>query len=357
MKHSKLYKGIALAVAASSLTACKLEDYVISRLDEVEKSDVEYVVSGVISRQENVVTVNGVDFDTSNSTVVIDDQSGDLSQLDDGMYVTVEGSVNNGGSTGTASKITFENEVKGFVSANNMNSDGSLNVLGQRIIVDQDTRFYSELPSVTNLDGILVNQFVEVSGYSSGVGSIHATRVEVKSANDFSTAELELKGKVSRLTDSSFYIGDMEVAYSDAYLEDFGNKSLSEGQYVEVNSINPPVGQYMAANKIELENESHSGHSAEIEGIVSVVANDSTFILNGETIYIDGNTFFKDGPSTSLIVGSKVEVEGAYDNAGNFIANQVEFEGSSSSSNDNYDDDDDENEIEDHDDDRDEDDD
>jgi hypothetical protein len=330
MKTSIFVKALLAGAVASSLSACKLEDYVIERMDQVSNDDIAYVASGVITKVDGL-TVNGIEFQTDGTQVVVDDQNGTQDQLDVGMYVTVEGSLNSDGKSGSASKIIFENEVEGMVEANNVALDGTLKVMGQTVIVDDKTRFHSELVAVSSIADIKANQFVEVSGYSDGKGNIRATRIEVKADTYLAGTQVEIKGTVSQLSDTSFYIGDMEIAHSDAYLKDFNGKPLSEGQRVEVKSVNLPDGTYFAANEIQLEDSSHDSHGAKLEGIVGQV-NDTSFTLNGDTVYLDGNTFFEYGALNNLVAGSKIEVEGSYDSDGKFIANQVEFDSDSQES-------------------------
>src|SRR5258708_21319331 len=57
------------------------------------------------------IFVNGVEYATSNAQIRIDDQPGAESQLLVGEVVTVTGSVNSDGKTGTATQVTFSSDV------------------------------------------------------------------------------------------------------------------------------------------------------------------------------------------------------------------------------------------------------
>src|SRR3979411_1792526 len=59
------------------------------------------------------IFVNGVEYATSNAQIRIDDQPGAESQLLVGEVVTVTGSVNSDGKTGTATQVTFSSDVAG----------------------------------------------------------------------------------------------------------------------------------------------------------------------------------------------------------------------------------------------------
>src|SRR2546430_16503864 len=59
------------------------------------------------------IFVNGVEYATSNAQIRIDDQPGTESQLLVGQVVTVVGSVNSDGPTGTATQVTSSGDVAG----------------------------------------------------------------------------------------------------------------------------------------------------------------------------------------------------------------------------------------------------
>ena len=64
------------------------------------------------------VFVNGVKFETGSATFDIDDSgSGSQDDLAIGMVVKVNGSINDDGVTGTATSISFDDELQGPVSS------------------------------------------------------------------------------------------------------------------------------------------------------------------------------------------------------------------------------------------------
>src|SRR2546430_13743338 len=64
------------------------------------------------------IFVNGVEYATSNAQIRIDDQPGTESQLLVGQVVTVVGSVNSDGTTGTATQVTSSGDVAGTPKQN-----------------------------------------------------------------------------------------------------------------------------------------------------------------------------------------------------------------------------------------------
>src|SRR2546429_2841283 len=75
------------------------------------------------------IFVNGVEYATSNAQIRIDDQPGTESQLLVGQVVTVVGSVNSDGTTGTATQVTSSGDVAGPLTHID-NAGGTVVVLG-----------------------------------------------------------------------------------------------------------------------------------------------------------------------------------------------------------------------------------
>src|SRR5215831_10360323 len=116
------------------------------------------------------VIVNGVHFDDSNATVVIDDtpRAGTIDTRD-GMVVKLAGQVNDDGITGTAQKVRALVEVRGTPDqVNSTANPPNLRVLNQNVIVNDQTIF----SGVTDLSGITVNvTLIEVHGLRDSSGN------------------------------------------------------------------------------------------------------------------------------------------------------------------------------------------
>ena len=87
------------------------------------------------------VFVNGVEFETSSTVFDIDDSgSGSQDDLAIGMVVKVNGSINDDGVTGTATSISFDDELQGPVTSLSIpDADGikrTFIVLGTTVIID-----------------------------------------------------------------------------------------------------------------------------------------------------------------------------------------------------------------------------
>jgi len=288
-------------------------------------------ISGPITAFGSVY-VNGVRYNTDNATVYVENNMASESELRVGMMVTVRESSN-----GSAAEIHYNDDLEGFVISNDIATDGTLNVMGQTVVVDSNTVFESHVEGVTTADQIAVGNIVEVTGSSAGTGKIAATRLEVKAVD--LTAYLvdhpsgvEVKGMVASHDASSetFSIGGLEISYAGAVLDDLPN-GISDGIYVEVTSVEDlNSANQLVAVKVELKNGGIKGHhgekddEVEVAGEVSEVS-DSSVTVNGYTFLLDANTEYDDGVLADLVIGVMVKVEGHFNSNGELVAEEVEF--------------------------------
>ena len=293
--------------------------------------------SGVITGFGSVF-VDGVEFETSNSSFSLDDGE-DAPEIEDslevGMVVTVTGTVNPDGVTGTATHIEYDDELEGIIISSNIDADGTgtMDVMGQNVIVDATTIFESDDPGITGMEQLAAGNVVEVSGYSSGAGDIFATRVELERTTHTSGEVIEVKGLVSMLTATTFEIGSLVVDYSGAVLEVPGSM-LADQLYVEVKSTDgfDPATGHLLASEVELEEDGDmdfdgsAGEDTEIKGIVTAVNSASEFEIGGKRIIITSATDFEHGGSGDIVIGGQVEAEGSLDDSGALLARKIEFE-------------------------------
>ena len=279
------------------------------------------------------IYVNGTRYATDSSDVYVEDDLADESDLRVGMMVTIEKDAN-----GNAHAIHYEDEVEGIVLSNSIaagQTTGVIDVMGQNVTVTPDTIFESYLNTVTDASMIAAGQIVEVSGYSTGMGEITATRLEVKAADLAAYLAthpegVEVKGMVQNhsAAQSQFEIGNMTVSYTPDVLDGF-SAGIENDQYVEVKSVQGIVGGILIASKVEREEKHHEEYVSseddeiEIYGVVAAVSADS-ITVNNTTFVINAQTEFEYGPVSA---GDMVEVEGYKDGQGNLVAHEVEKEG------------------------------
>ena len=289
------------------------------------------------------IFVNSVEIETNSASVSIDDAAGDENDLKVGMQVTVVGNVDANGTTGTATTIIYSDDLEGIVISNGISTGqttGDLNVMGQTVTVSTDTI----VEGVVTPDLIVAGMIIEVSGHSSGTGTIQATRIEVK-ATDLTTylathAEgIEVKGVIANHDEvnSKFDIGGITVDYSAATLDNMPIGNF-DTLYVEVKStagIDSGSGE-LIASVVELESNGDKGHDGAdneevtLKGLITSDINGDSFDVDGVTVTVDANTEYDGIVKSNLLTGVMVEVEGYYLN-GLFIVEEVEVEQESSS--------------------------
>lgn len=283
--------------------------------------------SGVITGFGSVF-VNGVEYDTAGTSFSEEDAPSTEDDLAVGMVVTVNGKVNSDGVTGTADSISYDDNVEGVVLASTIAVDGKLDVMGQIVTVDADTKFESSVALVTTSLEIVAGNVVEVSGFTAGDGNIYATRIEVKSAAYTPGNEIEVKGKVSSATATTFTIGTLVIEYSTAQLDGL-TAPIADGTYVEAKSTTAIdiATKTMTASVVEAEDDDVAdteGSEVELEGVVTAV-NANGFVLNDSPVITTASTTYEDGSAADIIAGAKLEAEGRIDADGNLVADEIEF--------------------------------
>ena len=273
------------------------------------------------------IFVNGVEWETnSNTTITVDDNPGSESDLNVGQVVTVRGTLDAAGTSGTADAVEFDNSVEGPIVSISLAS-GSFDVLGQTVFVSADTGFDDSNPDIVNdgqrqLNDLQVGDVVEVSGYRDAVVAVQATYVEVRGgAGDF-----EAMGIVTNLTASTFRIGTLTVSYTPQVLEGFGSDTLSDGDVVEVKGSSFAAG-VLAATVVEREDDlsGESGEDSEVEGYITRFASPTDFEVAGVKVTTHSGTDFEGGTSTDLALDLKVEVEGEVNTVGVLVADKVQI--------------------------------
>ncbi len=277
-------------------------------------------ISGVITGFGSVY-VNGIEYDTTGASVRLDDVPGDELQLQPGMLVTLHGSTNADGVTGTADSITYADVVEGVVLAVSLsNGSGTLNVMGQTVQVNELTLFESDVPGIT-LDAIPLNCIAEISGYTDGGGTIYASRVEIKQAGLLPGDVLEVKGTVAGLDATTFRIGNLIVDYSGAARVP-GN--LADGLYVEVKGDTAPTDNgdsthTFAATDVEMEGGGDigiggsEGDDLEMQGVVMAIdAPAGTIVVNGQLMDVRADAMREGLTLADLTVGTFIRLEAEF---------------------------------------------
>ncbi|MGI9270841.1 MAG: DUF5666 domain-containing protein [Woeseiaceae bacterium] len=268
------------------------------------------------------IIVNGVRYDTSNATINADGSPGVQGDLKVGQVVTVHGTLDNDPGTGVAATVTFDDLVEGPVSAIDT-AAGTITVLSQLVIIDADTSFDDNI-SPASIDGLQINDIVEVSGFFLADGSISATRIEAKPAG----SEFEVTGVVSNLMATTFQINNLVVDFSAAQLDDFPGGTPEDGQLVEAKGNSIGGAGQLEATRVEFKGNdlgADDGDQVEVEGFITRFVSATDFDVEGIPITTSGATVFENGTSADLAINRKVEVEGRIDANGIITATKIEI--------------------------------
>ncbi len=287
------------------------------------------LTSGIITGFGSIY-VNGIKFETDDADFDVDDDvNADQSELRIGMHVTINGTINPDGLTGTAQKVIYDNELEGPVSAVDDTDPGNIvvTIMGLDITVNSDTTFDND-DNALSMTTLAVGQFLEVSGYTNSSG-ITATHIEQQSDSFVAdVTEVEIRGTIFSLTDNQFSIRGLTVAYdSNTELDDVPADTLTEDMLVEVKGTLNAAGDLMTATKVEAEDDGYDdADEVELEGqIYNYDATAMTFSMQGVTVST-ASTPELTPASLTLENDLKVEVEGELIN-GVLIAEEIKLKG------------------------------
>ena len=258
------------------------------------------------------IFVNGVEFNTANATIVKDGSTVTQSNLQLGMVVTVDGSIDNS-TSGTADTVTYTKELEGPITAITANT---LTVLGQTVVVDNLTHIIVAGVSSPIISSLNINDTVEVSGLLTANG-IRATYIEKKSPS----VDVELKGVITGVGSNTLSIGTLTVNIS-AIVPSF---TPAVGDYVEVKGT--LVGSNLAATSLERKSRAlgTSKEKAELQGYVTSATSTSDFVLDAQRVHTTPQTAITGGAPTDIKIGVRLEVEGTLSN-GILVATKLSFE-------------------------------
>jgi len=291
------------------------------------------------------VSVNGVSFETTMAAVTLDGTPGDISSLQPGMVVTVDGTFNDDGLTGVAVNVEFDDLLEGIVDYVDPLSN-TLFVLGQTVSVSSLTIYNSV--SDKNSDGMIdvsdieTGNIVEVSGFVDSNGVIQASYIALKKSSFDKGSEIELKGNVANLDSipGTFQIGSLLIDYNIAGFKDMTIYDLKDGLYVEVKSTDGFSGGSLIASRIEREDHGYNfkdNDKFKVGGYVTALFTDGTFELSGQTVRVLSTTQYSDGSIVNVAdikVNDQLEVEGTVDSLGVLVADKIKIESNDSGSDD-----------------------
>lgn len=259
------------------------------------------------------IFVNGVEYEIAADTVIIrNDQEITEDDLELGMVVRIEGTIENSDNSGKANRVEFNDNVIGPVQEKNQDNN-SLTVLGQQVIVDQLTIFAEG----TDFDTLEINDVVEVSGLVDAQGNILATRIALQSE----LTSFKVRGRPSQLDPitQTLTIGELEIDYSrlpinenEIQLLDIQG-TLNNDQFIADRIIDSP-------QKVVEKNTNIKFH-----GVITRFNSASDFDLLNSPAMITSGTIFKFGSAADLALNVKLDVKGYLNDEGILVLEEVVF--------------------------------
>lgn len=267
------------------------------------------------------IFVNGVEFDTSNATLIVENTVigiGDAvvnSNLAQGQVVRVTGSFNADGTTGVADTIEYESLLTGVIDSITANVAGSrqLVAMGYTVLVDDQTLFDG-----TDITSLMAGQVIEVSGFFDAT-SIHASYIK----SEFTTT-YEVKGTIKTIVDGAKF-----ELVNNALTIIFNTSGLQAGTFIAAQGADTNLsGSSFIADSVEERQGdigASEGDEVELEGYVtSIIIFPYQFYVDGQLVQASASTEYHGGIATDIAVGLKLEVEGEYV-GGVLVADEVEF--------------------------------
>jgi hypothetical protein len=272
------------------------------------------------------IFVNGVEYSTSSSTITVNGASGTEQTLRIGQVVRVSGTIATGGTTGTATTVSYDDNVTGAITAIDL-AQNTLTVMGQVVRVTAVTTFDDSSGTPPTLATLLIGNTVEVSGYTDTTGVTVATRIERKAA----AGTLEVSGVASSLdsTNMRFNIGALIVNYASATLS---GGTLANASCVEARgSTFSATTNALTATRVEVKScavGAANGDTGEIEGLVTRLnagTPPTDFNVGSQRVLTNAQTQFVNSVATALALNVKVEAEGTFDSSLALVATKITF--------------------------------
>ena len=280
------------------------------------------------------VVVNGTTFNASTATIRVDDRTGTIAEIEDGMTGKVRGRTD-----GTAERIEIENEVRGLVEAGSKQSTPlpeRFKVNGTTVYVDSQT-IYKDLANFAAI--VAGSTYVEVHGLRDSSGAVRATRVQAQVQGGAGIVD-EIRGTITATGTNTFTLNPAPNAVTVNYsgttafvpAASCSAASLTAGLVVEVHGSF--TGAAFNATTIDCEDQEDSAFSpsstdnAEVEGYVTgFTATNAEFNVGTRRVILSTTTpvRFEGGSSADLANDVRVEAEGNVNSSGVLVANKIQF--------------------------------
>lgn len=299
---------LTASAAASALTACGGGGSTLAGMPGTGGTGI--YAQGSISGFGSVI-LNGVKYDDTGATVMIDGLSAQSLDLRLGMVAAIQGNLSTDITLGNASSIEVWSIAQGSVTS--VNSTG-FTIAGMTVQTDSNTVF----DGVTNVAALATGQLVAVWGLQIGAdGRVWiATRVAANPALNQTVST----GLIS-VGESLRKLNGMTLTGSPA-------NSLTDQQLVRVQGVLADAGDSMVVSSVKLLSlgtGSQSQAEVEIEGVVTTTPLAGKFMLGSVSVDASKALYSPVGAQTQIDVNARVEVYGVWCQ-GVLVATNVELE-------------------------------
>jgi hypothetical protein len=282
------------------------------------------VASGPITGFGSVF-VSHTEYETTDTSMLVDGQPGNQRDLKQGMLVRVTATVTERSGTNaplrTADTLVYEDTLEGIVQS--VTPTGShLVVLGQSVTITPATLIDTRIPGGTVLNLVPGRDLVEISGFVLGDGVIRATLIDLKMLDaTTATPDYQVKGLITnhQVDQRTFEIGGLTVDYRNALVQDLPDPSSGvwDGLLVDVigMQVSSEAGSAprlrLTATRVRLEGLGTSdSEDAVVEGFVTRVLSPGNFFLGNLQVVSNAETVVQGGTNTDILVGVHLEVHG-----------------------------------------------
>ncbi|MDH5193801.1 MAG: DUF5666 domain-containing protein [Nitrospira sp.] len=272
------------------------------------------------------VFVSGHEYDTGQTSMIVDGKPGSQSDLKKGMIVRIKATVVEHYDTDeelqrTAKTLLYEDTVDGALES--VAPDGSsLVVLGQTILMSKQTVVDASIPGENVINLMPGRDLVRISGFVTGDGIIKATFIGLKTLDiKVENSDDEVKGfiKNHKADQKTFEIGALTIDYRNAVLNDMPGQSndIWDGLLVDVVGKQVSAGDpgssevRLAATLVWPEGlGTEDSADVKVEGVVTQVLDPGDFFLGNLHVLTNVGTTFQGGAPADILLGTHLEVHG-----------------------------------------------
>ncbi|MFM2290146.1 MAG: hypothetical protein RL684_3289 [Pseudomonadota bacterium] len=272
------------------------------------------------------VHVNGRKFETTGTSISIDDVAGTQADLHVGDVIEVKGHHDAATGKDVAEQIRMHSNVQGPLQSLDA-ATLTLVVMGQTVLVSAGTSFGDGI-SPASVSALAVGDILRVSGMPAADGSIQATRIERKPAG----SALQVIGKASGVdaTARTLHINALLVDFGTAALSGFTAGGPVDGDLVKAGGSALDAAGTLPATRLELrtgqELRGDAQGESEIEGLVTRFVSPTDFDIGGRAATTNAGTTFSGGTAADLALDVRVEAEGSVDASGTLVAARLKME-------------------------------